>query len=231
MRVPLDELITCSSYDLARHNNFRNAVLGQKLAVAGPAGKQLFYAAVGKRTLNGKRLRQLHLHIVAGGEMKTAVNRLLARGARMAERQHLAARIHGRMQPSDNWSDQPLRQIVECGPKKHHIEHAPGKTERLFKEAFHIPDGLSVFVGAGGPLAGAGIVDQVGQENTVSQAGEVIDVRRRSIANVNDAQAGLALQPLAHLRPAARVPRNSRPRESGSGSGRAAVLLLFEPTA
>src|SRR5580658_2092008 len=162
MRVPLDELITCSSLDLARHNNFRDAILGQKLPMAGPACKELLNAAVRKSALDGKRMRQLHLHIVAGGQMKPAVNRLLALGARVAECQHLSARIHGRVQSSDNWSDQRLWQIIEGSPEKHHIEHAPGEVERLVEISFHIPDRLSVFVRAGGPLAVKGVVDQVG---------------------------------------------------------------------
>ena len=76
---------------LPRHDNFRDAVFGQKLPVPRPAGKQLLNAAVGKGALNRKRLRQLHLNIVAPGEMEAAEYGFLALGSRVTEGQHLAA--------------------------------------------------------------------------------------------------------------------------------------------
>src|SRR5580698_6076147 len=199
--------------------------------MAGPAGEELLDAAVGKGALNGKGLRELDFNVVAGGEMKAAVNRLLALGSGVAEGEHLAAGIHGHMEPGDDGSDKRFGKVVEGGPQEHYVEHAAGKIERLVQEAFDIPDGLSIFIGACGPIAVVGVMDQVGEEDAMAQAGEVIDVCGRGVADVDDAQSGLALQPLAHLGPAAGMTRDARPRESGSGRGGATDLLLFEPTA
>src|SRR5208283_3568237 len=83
---------------LAHDDNFRDAIPGQELAVTGPGGEQPLDAAVGKCALNGKLLRQLHLHIVAGGDVEAAVQRLLAMSPGVEKGQYLPARIHGRIQ-------------------------------------------------------------------------------------------------------------------------------------
>ena len=52
---------------LSRDDDFGEAVLGKELRVTRPRRKQPLDAAVGKCPLNGKRLRQLHVDIVAFG--------------------------------------------------------------------------------------------------------------------------------------------------------------------
>ena len=103
--------------------------------------------------LNGKGLGQLHLDVVAIGDVESAMRRLLALGAGVTEGQHLAARIGGLEEARHNWLNQRFRQIIECGPEEHHIELALGEAERLIEKAFDIPDGAAVF-GFALPLAG-----------------------------------------------------------------------------
>src|ERR1700679_2034816 len=55
--------LACTARCSPPHDDFRDAVFGQELAVAGPAGKELFNAAVGKRALDGKLLPKLHLDV------------------------------------------------------------------------------------------------------------------------------------------------------------------------
>ena len=62
-------------------------------------------------------------------------------------------------------------------------------------------------------------MDQIGQEDAVAQTREVVDVGGRGIADVDYAQAGLGLEPLAQRRPPSGVARHSEPGKAGSGSG------------
>ena len=75
----------------AGHDDFRDAVFGKELAVTRPARKQPFNAAIGKGPLDGKRLGQLHFNLIAGGEVKAAVNGLFAVGPGMEEGQDRAS--------------------------------------------------------------------------------------------------------------------------------------------
>ena len=144
--------------------------------MAGPSGEQPLDAAIGKSALNGKRLGQLHLDIVEFSDMETAVDRLLTLGAGMEKCQHLAARIHGRKQMRNHRRHQWFGQVVERGPEQRHVKGAPGKVEGMVQEAPDIPHWVALRVDAGLPVPGAGIVDQIGQEDAMAEAGEVVDV-------------------------------------------------------
>src|SRR5580658_6737840 len=94
---------------LSRHDDFRDAVFGEKLAMAAPAGKEALDAAVGKCALDGKLLGELHLNVVAGGDVIAAADGLFALHPGMEEGEHLAAGIHGVRQVGNQGRDQPLR--------------------------------------------------------------------------------------------------------------------------
>jgi len=158
-----------------------------------PAGKELFDAAVGEGALDGEGLRELHLNVVSGGEVEAAIDRLFAFGAGMAEGEDLSAGVHGCVKMSDHGGYERLGQIVEGGPQQDDVKGAAGEGERVIEEALHVPDGLAVFVDAGGPVGVGGIANQVSEEDALSEAGEVIDICRGSISNVDDAEAGLRL--------------------------------------
>ena len=126
--------------------------------------------------------------------------------------------------------DEGFGEVVESGPQEHHVKHAAGEAHGVVEKSLDIPNGVAVLVLAGLPSFVERIVDQVGHEDAVTQAGEVVDVGGRSIADINDAKARLGLQPLAQCSPAARVAWDSGACEAPNGSGRAAALLLVKPT-
>jgi len=97
----------------------------------------------------------------------------------------------------------------------------------LVEESPDIPDRFTLGVGASDPVARAGILHQVGEKHGMAKAGEVVDVGRRGKANVDDAQAGFLLEPLAQRRPSAGVTRDSGPGVARVSSDRDAVLLLL----
>ena len=154
------------------------------------------------------------------------MHRLFALGAGVEERQHLAAGIHRGVQMRNHGRNQRLRQVVERGPQQHHIERAAREVERLPQEALDIPDGVAVLVFAGFPLAGAALRHQIRHEDAVAEAGEKIDVGRRRVADVEDAEAGLGFQPLAQEHPCAGVARHPGPDQPGSAFRGSAFLFL-----
>lgn len=208
-------LLNISLSLLSSHDDFRDAVFGQELFMRRPAGKELFDAAVGKGSLNGEGLCELHLNVVGWGEMESAIDRLLAFGTGMAEGKHLAAGVHGCVQMRDYGSNQGLGQVVERRPQQDDVKGAPRQVERLLKISFDIPGGFSVFIHAGCPVGVAGVANQVGKEDALAKAGEVIDVCRRGVAYVDDAQAGLRLKALAQDGPALGMAGHTRPSEPG----------------
>ena len=137
--------------------------------MATPAGEEALDAAVGEAALDGELLGHLHFDIVAGGEMEPAAHRLLALRLGVEEGQHLPAGIHRCAEMVDDRGDQGLGQIIERRPQKHHVEHAPGKIERVVQVAFDVPDWVAVFVGAGDPVFAKGIDFKVGEEDAVTE--------------------------------------------------------------
>jgi hypothetical protein len=63
---------------LPRNNQLRDAVFGQKLAMARPVGKEILDAAIGEGALQGKLLGSLDFYVVAGCDVTAAVCGLLA---------------------------------------------------------------------------------------------------------------------------------------------------------
>ena len=209
-----------SARDSARDNQLRNAIFGQELPVIGPCGEKFLDAAIGEGALDGKGLRQLHLDVVAIGDVEAAMRRLLALGAGMTEGQHLAAGIGGLEEPRHNGLDQRLGQIIERGPEQNHIELALGEAERLIEKAFDIPDCAAVLFGLTLPLAGGGVGDKIGKKDAVAEAREVMNIGRRGIAHVDGVETGLSFKPLAQGRPCARVARHSFAGQAWGGSRR-----------
>src|SRR5579863_3743790 len=103
--------------------------------------------------------------------------------------------------------------------------------ERMIEKALDVPDRVSILVRAGLPFAVVGIGNQVGEKYAVAEAGEVIDVGRRCVTGIDDAQPRLGLEALAQ-----RGPRPGVARQAGSGgpfaalSGRGIFTFLVEPT-
>jgi len=120
--------------------------------------------------LDGKRLGQLAVSIsspaVTWNRQRTVFRPL---HARVEQRQHLAAGIHGRMQMRDHRRHQRFGQVVERRPQKHHIKAAIGKPERLRQKAIHIPYRLAVLIRACLPVSGPGIVNQIGLVDAMAQ--------------------------------------------------------------
>ena len=213
------------------HNNLRDAVFCQKLPVARPTRKETFDAAVGEGALNGKGRPQLYFQIVTRRHMKPAMDCLFAMGPCVEEGQHLPSPIHRRKQMSDHGRNLWFGNVVQCRPQQRHIKCAPGKIERLLEKAADIPNGIVVLILARLPISGAGIMDQIGKKDAMAEAGEVVDVDRRRVADVDDAEAWLSLKPGAQSSPASRVTRHSGPDEPLGGSCRAALLFLLKPSA
>jgi len=143
-----------------------------------PAGEEALDAAVGECSLNGKLLGKLDLYIVPWRDVETAANRLIALHAGVKEGEDLAAWIHGRIEMFDDGPDEGFGQVVQRGPQESHIVGAAGEIERVLEKALDIPNGISIFVDAGFPIAGAGVDDNVSEEDAVSEAGEVVDIDR-----------------------------------------------------
>ena len=76
---------------LPRDDDFRDAVLGQKLAESGPLIEQILNDPIGKYALNRERLGELHLDVVAVSDMEAAMGRLFGLLAGMKEGKNLAA--------------------------------------------------------------------------------------------------------------------------------------------
>ena len=144
--------------DLAGHNYFGDAVFGQKLPVARPTGKQALNAAVGERSLNRKRLRQLHFNLVARRNVKAAVHGLLALGPGMEESEHLPASIHGRKQMCDDGRHERFGQVIELRPKQRYVKGASAKIERLLEVTADIPNRVAIFINTGLPVFCASIL-------------------------------------------------------------------------
>lgn len=215
---------------LARNHGLKNAVLGQKLAEAGPVGKEPLNTAVGKNPLQGKLLRQLHLHLVPGSEMEAAMKSLLALGPGVEQGKHLSAGIHGGKETVHNGADEWFRKIVEGCPEQDGIEGTSGEIENLVKKRINIPDRISGEIVARDPVSAIGILNQIGEEDTVPQPGEVVDVGRRGVADVNEAEAGIGLKPLAQGTPPARMASEFGPRQSRDGGDGIAGLFFFKQT-
>ena len=96
-----------------------------------------------------------------------------------------------------------FRQVVEGRPEQNDIEHASVKLEGLIEKPFDIPDRIAVVIRTCLPVHGAGVVDHIGKKDAVAEAGEVVDIGGRRVPVVDDAQAGLGLQALAHRCPGA----------------------------
>ena len=78
----------------ARDDHFRDAVLGQELTESRPSIEQVLDAAVGKDSLDRKRLGHLHVYGIGIREMKAAISGLFRLLARVEESENLAAKIH-----------------------------------------------------------------------------------------------------------------------------------------
>src|ERR1035437_8660630 len=173
---------------LSRDDDLGDTVFGQELLVPGPGGKQAFNAAVGKCPLNRKLLCNLHVDIVAFGQVKSAMRCFFPLGSGVEESENLTTRIYGRPKVVDNRRDQLFRQVVQSRPKQDNVECASGKFKGLFKESLAVQDGLAVFIHSQLPIASAGIVDEVSHEDAVPQAGEIVDVGRRCVPHVDNAK-------------------------------------------
>lgn len=89
---------------------------------------------------------------------------------RVWKRKHLPAWIHCRVKMIDNGLEERLGKVVERGPQEDYVEVAPGKVQRVIEESPHIPDRIVLLVLARLPVAGAGVVDQIGKKNAVAKA-------------------------------------------------------------
>jgi len=101
---------------LAGDQHFRDAVLCKKLAEAGPLVKETLNTSICRDALNWVGLCQLHLNVVAGGDMKAAMSRLFGLLACMEESKYLSTWVHGSVQVSDNRRNERFRQVVEGCP-------------------------------------------------------------------------------------------------------------------
>src|SRR6185312_537449 len=103
----------------------------------------------------------------------------------------------------DDGLDEGLGQIVEGGPEEDDVEFAAGEVERLLEEGVGIEDGIALRVLTALPVAGAGVADEVGKEDAVTELGEEVNVGGRSGTDVDDAQTGFRLEALAQHGPGA----------------------------
>ncbi len=78
------------------------------------------------------------------------------------------------------------------------------------------------------PVSLARVGDDIGHEDAMPKAGEVVDIGRGRVADVDYAKTGFRLQALAQCRPGAGVARDPGPGKSGN-AGASIALLLVEP--
>src|ERR1700739_1756983 len=189
----------------ARDDHFRNAVFGQELPEAGPLIKQVLNNAIGEDSLYWERLRQLHFHGVALGDVETAMSGFFGLFSGMKEGENLAARIQRRIQMANDGRHERLWNVIERGPEQHDVVHLSTEVERLFQITLGVVNRLVVFVNAFLPGTGARLGSQVGKKHTMTKAGEVVDIGGRSGTGTEDKKTRLGLKPFAERPPSSRV--------------------------
>ena len=129
----------------------------------------------------------------------------------MKDSQQLPSRSHGRVQSADHRGNQAFRKIIERSPKQHDVEYSAGEVQILPGKPLHIPNRLAILVRTGEPFRGRSVLDQIGHVHAMAQAREVVDIGRRSRADIQDAQSLLAREPLTQRAPAAGMAHNPGP--------------------
>jgi hypothetical protein len=101
----------------------------------------------------------------------------------------------------------------------------------MIEKALDIPDWMAILIRQVLPVSRASILDQIGQKNAMAQASEKIDVSWRCIPNIDDAETGAGLKPLAKRRPPARMTQDPGSNQALGGRGRFLLRFFSKPVA